>query len=125
MLLLSDVCIQATLALRKRNTDDALYSEDALGFWLSPYRIARRLVEAVVPAARPKLPLTTILQPLVPLSNASNLRYSVYADVTVAQAIRAPQTRSDVLGSWVPWLWLHDVPQGHREPATGLRRYSR
>ena len=82
MLLLSDVCIQATLTSRKGNTDDALYSEDALGFWLSPYRIARRLVEAVVPAARPKLPLSTILQPLVPLSNASNLRYSVYADVT-------------------------------------------
>ncbi|RPD82151.1 hypothetical protein L226DRAFT_497300 [Lentinus tigrinus ALCF2SS1-7] len=41
----------------------ATFGQDALGFWLSPYRIARRVVEAVIPAARPKLPLSTILQP--------------------------------------------------------------
>ena len=42
------------------------YVEDALGFWTSPYRFARSMLEKVVPAIRPDIPLSTILHPCVP-----------------------------------------------------------
>ncbi|KAM5536016.1 hypothetical protein V8D89_010274 [Ganoderma adspersum] len=39
------------------------FGEDVLGFWLSPFYFARRLVESVVPAIRPQMPLSTIIHP--------------------------------------------------------------
>lgn len=63
MLLHSDV--RELLSPCECSTQATAFTEDALGFWTSPYRIARRVVEAIVPAARPKLPLMTILQPYV------------------------------------------------------------
>ena len=40
-------------------------AEDALSFWLAPFDIARRLVETIVPAVKPQMPLSTILHPYV------------------------------------------------------------
>ena len=40
-------------------------AEDALSFWLAPFNIARRLVETIVPAVKPQMPLSTILHPYV------------------------------------------------------------
>ncbi|TBU62153.1 ABC-transporter [Dichomitus squalens] len=39
------------------------FGQDVLSFWLTPFNIARRLVETFIPAVRPKMPLSTILHP--------------------------------------------------------------
>ncbi|KAI0673639.1 ABC-2 type transporter-domain-containing protein [Trametes maxima] len=39
------------------------FGQDVMGFWFTPIRILRNVLETVVPAVRPQLPVTTILHP--------------------------------------------------------------